>query len=198
MYSQEGPLEEEMATPSSILTWRIPWTEEPGRLQPMGGHKELDTTEHVRTQHSQHCPKGIASCRALCHDCAGKNWVLMSLSMGLRWIASLLLIPSSLPSKNLQLDVSWHQIILSPTPQFCSVYRSSTTLFILVSQRLSQLTHCPSLQTIPFLIFGEFNIHVDNLFKSQASQFPEPLSSGDTVFHIILAIYFHRFYYYKT
>ena len=30
---QEDPLEKEMATPSSILAWRIPWTEEPGRLQ---------------------------------------------------------------------------------------------------------------------------------------------------------------------
>ena len=30
---QEDPLEEEMATHSSILTWKIPWTEEPGRLQ---------------------------------------------------------------------------------------------------------------------------------------------------------------------
>ena len=34
-------LEEGMATHSSILAWRIPWTEEPGRLQ----SKELDTTE---------------------------------------------------------------------------------------------------------------------------------------------------------
>ena len=33
--SQEDPLEEEMATHSSILTWRIPWTEEPGGL-PLG------------------------------------------------------------------------------------------------------------------------------------------------------------------
>ena len=32
---QEDPLEKEMATHSSILDWRIPWTEEPGRLQPM-------------------------------------------------------------------------------------------------------------------------------------------------------------------
>ena len=31
--SQEDPLEEEMATHSSILAWRIPWTEEPGGLQ---------------------------------------------------------------------------------------------------------------------------------------------------------------------
>ena len=33
-----------MATLSSILAWRIPWTEEPGRLQ-LIGHKGLDTTE---------------------------------------------------------------------------------------------------------------------------------------------------------
>ena len=32
----EDPLEEEMATHSSILSWRIPWTEEPGGLQSMG------------------------------------------------------------------------------------------------------------------------------------------------------------------
>ena len=32
----EDPLEEEMATHSSILAWEIPWTEEPGRLQSIG------------------------------------------------------------------------------------------------------------------------------------------------------------------
>ena len=32
----EDPLEKEMATYSSTLTWKIPWTEEPGRLQSMG------------------------------------------------------------------------------------------------------------------------------------------------------------------
>ena len=36
---QEDPLEEEMATHSSILAWRIPWTEEPGRLQSVGWQK---------------------------------------------------------------------------------------------------------------------------------------------------------------
>ena len=36
---QEDPLEEGMAIHSSILTWRIPWTEEPGRLQSMGSQR---------------------------------------------------------------------------------------------------------------------------------------------------------------
>ena len=36
---QEDPLEEGMATHSSILAWRIPWTEEPGRLQSIESQK---------------------------------------------------------------------------------------------------------------------------------------------------------------
>ena len=42
---QEDPLEEEMATLSSILAGKIPWTEEPGRLC-LWGCKELDMTKH--------------------------------------------------------------------------------------------------------------------------------------------------------
>ena len=40
---QEVPLDEEMATHSSILAWKIPWTEEPGRLQSIG----LQRVRHV-------------------------------------------------------------------------------------------------------------------------------------------------------
>jgi len=36
---QEDPLEKEMATHSSILAWRIPWMEEPDRLQSMGSQR---------------------------------------------------------------------------------------------------------------------------------------------------------------
>ena len=36
---QEDPLEKEMATHSSTLAWKIPWTEEPGRLQSMGSQR---------------------------------------------------------------------------------------------------------------------------------------------------------------
>ena len=43
----EDPLEEGMATCSSIVAWRIPWTEDPGRSQSL---KELDMTE--ATQHA--------------------------------------------------------------------------------------------------------------------------------------------------
>ena len=36
----EDPLEKEMATHSTILAWRIPWIEEPGRLQSMGSKRD--------------------------------------------------------------------------------------------------------------------------------------------------------------
>ena len=42
---REGPLEKGMATHSSILAWRIPWTEEPGGPQSMGS--QLDLTEQI-------------------------------------------------------------------------------------------------------------------------------------------------------
>ena len=43
----EDPLENEMATHSSILAWEISWTEEPGRAA--WSCKELDMTEHAHT-----------------------------------------------------------------------------------------------------------------------------------------------------
>ena len=51
---REDPLEKEMETHSSILTWRIPWTEKPGGLQSMGSqrvrHNEVtDTPVKKRT-----------------------------------------------------------------------------------------------------------------------------------------------------
>ena len=42
---QENPLEKGMATHSSILGWRIPWTEKPGRPPVHGDHEESETTE---------------------------------------------------------------------------------------------------------------------------------------------------------
>jgi len=41
----EDPLEKEMATPSSILAWKIPWTEEPGGLQSIGSQRAGHMTE---------------------------------------------------------------------------------------------------------------------------------------------------------
>ena len=44
---QEDLLEKEMAIHSGTIAWKIPWTEEPGRLHSPWGHKESDTTERL-------------------------------------------------------------------------------------------------------------------------------------------------------
>ena len=41
----EDPLEKEMATHSSVLAWEIPWTEEFGRLQPMGSKSQTGLSD---------------------------------------------------------------------------------------------------------------------------------------------------------
>ena len=47
----EDPLEEGMATHSSILAWRVPWTEEPGGLQSIGSQRvRHEAAEHARTR----------------------------------------------------------------------------------------------------------------------------------------------------
>ena len=48
----EHPLEKEMATHSSTLAWKIPWTEEPDGLQSMGsqrvGHRDAEMNRHLK------------------------------------------------------------------------------------------------------------------------------------------------------
>ena len=54
---QEDPLKKGMATHSSILAWRIPWTEEPGRLQSMGSQRvgrDRATNTHTHTHTHTH------------------------------------------------------------------------------------------------------------------------------------------------
>ena len=48
---EDDPLEESMVTHSSILAWRIPWTEEPGGMR---GRKELDMTERLHLRFLYH------------------------------------------------------------------------------------------------------------------------------------------------
>ena len=48
----EDPLEEKTATPSSILAWRIHWTEEPGGLQPLGSQRAGHDRSNLARTHS--------------------------------------------------------------------------------------------------------------------------------------------------
>ena len=57
----EDPLEKEMATHSSILAWRIPWTEEPGGLQSIGserfGHDKSNLACTLKSGHRGNLPQ---------------------------------------------------------------------------------------------------------------------------------------------
>ena len=48
---QEDPMEKEMATHSGILAWKIPWTEEPGRLESVSSQKVGHNGTHTHTRH---------------------------------------------------------------------------------------------------------------------------------------------------
>ena len=48
----EDPLEKEMAIRSSIIAWKIPWTEEPGRLQSMGSQRVGNSINTITFSHS--------------------------------------------------------------------------------------------------------------------------------------------------
>ena len=50
----EDPLEKGLATHSSILAWRIPWTEKPGRLQSIGSHKSRAQLKQLSTHSHMH------------------------------------------------------------------------------------------------------------------------------------------------
>ena len=63
---QEDPLEKGMATHSSILAWRIPWTEEPGGLQSMGNHKEMDMTKRLSHTHYNPMLQDVSFGMGLC------------------------------------------------------------------------------------------------------------------------------------
>ena len=52
---QEDPLEKEMATHSSTLAWKIPWTEKPGRLQSMGSQSRTRLSDFTSSHSKTHC-----------------------------------------------------------------------------------------------------------------------------------------------
>ena len=70
---REDPLEKKMATHSSILPWKIPWTEEP--LYSPWGCKESDTTKHARTQGQGRVGrgKGVLQAEKTCEDAESQS-----------------------------------------------------------------------------------------------------------------------------
>ena len=77
----EDPLEKDMATHSSILAWRISWTEKPSRPQPIGSQRirhnqsSLACT-HVNLQISEECSASDMERRVLTQGCSRRQYVL--------------------------------------------------------------------------------------------------------------------------
>ena len=65
----EDSLEKEMATHSSTLAWKIPWTEEPGGL-PSWSRQESDTTERVHSPSAGHTRSQLQLTGSLIFSCA--------------------------------------------------------------------------------------------------------------------------------
>ena len=133
----EDAPEKAMATHSSILAWRIPWTEEPGRLQFMG-HKELDTTEQISLTHSMYLEVRFSPFHKTCYFLVAerlkqsgysmlipnyycKDYILCQCghwSLFLSLCSASVLIEISLNAGNLQVSANWHW---SSTCQACTV-----------------------------------------------------------------------------
>ena len=151
---REDPLEEEMAPPphnSSILAWRIPWTEEPGGLQSIGspriGHDLA--TEHTGT----------------CYHAVYPNLTDTTWSDLWPFLQSCVL-PSPLPlhskhSEFLSLPWTHAKFILTSEPEVCMC--------------CSHCLDCFSLKFSQGCLF--FTIHICLNLTSSRNTFPEPLSN---------------------
>ena len=94
---REDPLEKEMVTHSSILTWRIPWTEKPGGLQSMGSQRKCElSTLVIRDHQLRKEPQKFSGLDPLC---AGVSLVYFLIG-AIHW-KSPLGIESSLPLQEL-------------------------------------------------------------------------------------------------
>ena len=77
----ENPLEEEMATHSSVLAWRIPWTEEPGGLQSMRSQRvrhdlAIKTTVGEEVQGNPYAHRWVARPAKEWRHIRGSAWIL--------------------------------------------------------------------------------------------------------------------------
>ena len=116
---QEDPLEKEMRTRSSILAWRILWTEEPGGLQSWG-HKRVGHNLVINSNDKVQIPSGFICLRFL------SMWLMVLITFG----KGLTIISSD--SFSVSLALKW-RLSQSMYGHCLNLSHSSTTLFILLS-----------------------------------------------------------------
>ena len=108
---QEDPLEKGMATHFSILAWRIPWTEEPGRLQSMGsqrvGHDWSDLVCACTHTHNMKCASNLEICFVFIPNCPEGSSKRTSMHLRVRQVCVLSRVKCSLTPLNLDLRQSF-------------------------------------------------------------------------------------------
>ena len=100
---QEDPLEKEMATHSSILAWRIPWTEDPAGLQFMGSQRAGHDLATKQQQQADICPgkrKGWGLCVCVFWWRKGVQW------------QCLMIIEFQALKKNQKLPIKWNNLFI--------------------------------------------------------------------------------------
>ena len=117
---REDPLEKEMATHSSILAWRIPWTEEPGGIQSTGSHRVGCYWSHLAHTGWELKPSDLTA-SSLCHLYL---W-LKKVSFSLNAIGKFLLIWPHTEESGLWAWPSWNCHHRSWVCQACLSPRSS-------------------------------------------------------------------------
>ena len=131
---QEDPTEKEMATHSSILAWEIPWTEEPGRLQPMGLQR-VRHGEYLQQQQQQETRKRKKNTRAM-HYTLGATIPSVGRKVSLFHRYRILKTPrTKMPWESLvvQSEEYWKEKIANPLPFWYDFefYAASTVCWLL-------------------------------------------------------------------
>ena len=128
----EDPLEKGMATHSSILAWRIPWTEEPGRLQSMGSQRfGHDLVINYTTQ-------------LFPTPGARSFWIVWIMRFSV-WFVGTGIIPS--PCEHLLLFLLTHQMVLSFSLWVSSYIHTISTLLNAQGRPFEDLQGSVSVQT---------------------------------------------------
>ena len=139
---QEDPLEEGMATHTSILAWRIPWAEESGGIQSMGLQRVRHYWSNLECMHAwmiaAAAAKSLQSCPALCDPIDGSlpgssvpgilqartlEWVAISFSNAWKWKVKVELL-----SRAWLLSTPWTAAYQAPPPFSRQEYWSGVPL----------------------------------------------------------------------
>ena len=171
--ASEDPLEKEMATHSSTLGWKIPWTEEPGRLQSMGsqrvGHDWATSLTHVVTQESGRdaiTQTGIAASMSYHPGSRGSLWGVPGFGVPRTWCPQELGVPG-LGIPRASWPRAWCPRPLVCSPQLLPLNMGFQVLLTVKFKALYVSVHSLLLNNLILLLTGVSNsVHGDIISRT--------------------------------